>query len=173
MRATDVDGESNVLVQLVTPGVVAWELFAPSGDDLYAFFALLSDRRRGTERIEERVCRAHARWLRDLVASQALVPEVAIDPEACATLERKVVTVAPGDPTPSTWLRFEEHTELDPPGWYPLMEYYGFGTELWVWYLVPLKEGEPPEQGDDREIPTGFKVDDLYWGVELPLLLPE
>lgn len=156
-------------MQIVTPGVLAWELFTPSGDDLYGLLALLSDRRGGRERVEERFCRAHAEWLRPVVSG--LEPAVTVDPAACATPERNVVTVAPEKPAPSTWLTLEEHPELDPPGWYPLMRDYGLDTELWVWHFVPLKDGEKPEAGSDA--PAGFKLDSLYWGTELPLLLPK
>jgi len=161
--------DTPALVQLVTPGVLAWAVFESSGDDLYTYLALLSDKRSGAERVEERVCRAYAEWFRAM--TYGFAPTVTIDPAACATQERNVVTIAPGKPAPLTWLVFEEHPELKPPGWYPLMGDDGFGTELWVWSFIPLKDGEKPEA--ESKAPAGFKIDALYWGADLPLLLPK
>ncbi|AKT37829.1 uncharacterized protein CMC5_019720 [Chondromyces crocatus] len=89
VRATEADGDGGVLVQLVTPEAEAWEYLTPSGDDLYAFLALVSDRRGGAERIEERVCRVHAEELRSLVGHWDMGPKVTVDVEACATAERQ------------------------------------------------------------------------------------
>lgn len=52
------------------------------------------------------------------------------------------------------------------------MEGVGYETELWVWQLVPLAPGDPEPDPADKRIPKGFKIDALYWGVGLPLLLP-
>jgi hypothetical protein len=161
IRATE--GELGlVLVELVVSDVNAWAVFTPSGDDLYAVLHVFSDRRGGRERIDAAACRVDAEFMRDRIAE--LVPRVTLDLAACETVDRKVLRVGRGPIAQPTWLRFERRGGET----YPVMATESGVTELWMWRLVPLPAGAPPVEG----APPGHKLDAVYYGSELPIVLP-
>jgi hypothetical protein len=145
------------LAELVIPETVTWAMFGPSGDDLYVYLYVFSDRRTGHELITEAECR----WLVQLLEKDYwddFVPPVRLDAEACATRERAAIRVEPGKvPKQKGYVRIVSHSKENPPRWYAEMEDYGEGTEQWLWRIRMR-----PDSGED---------DAIAWGVGVPLLL--
>lgn len=100
--------------------------FSPSGDDLYGYLLVLSDRRGGTERIDAESCEVASRhWAKH-------VEDAVVDAGACRQGDRRsVVTLKPSPPADGVTFRQVAFDGVR----VTLAEMSGYGerTELWLW----------------------------------------
>lgn len=101
--------------------------FSPSGDDLYGYVLVVSDRRGGAERIDAEMCEVTARHWAKRVETSAVV-----DAKACTRSDRRgVVKLRPSPPSGDVTFRQKSYDGMR--ATLAEMSGYGEGTELWLW----------------------------------------
>lgn len=121
-------GDGGLFARFEEGELDAVALFVPSGDDLYAYLLVLSDRRGGAERIDAETCVLTTKhWARRIDASG-----VVVNPDACATRRRAVVKLT-GGAVSDPGVMFEQRTFGAIRATLAMMAGYGEETELWLW----------------------------------------
>ncbi len=122
------DGGGGTFARFQEKELDAVALFVPSGDDLYCFLLVLSDRRGGAERVDAETCALTARhWNKRIDTSGALVK-----PDACVKKRREVVRLT-GPAATDSGVTFKQASVGHQRVTLAMMSAYGEETELWLW----------------------------------------